>query len=179
MADEINRAIPRTQSSLLESMQEGQVTVDGSTFELPRPFMVIATQNPIELEGTFPLPEAQMDRFLLKLKIGYPTAREELAILSLFQKNDPIEGLQAVISPEHVIELQNTRQEIVVSAPVREYIISLVGATRKSPALRLGASPRASLHLMKAAQSLAMLRGRSYVLPTTLKPWPHLSYPIA
>ncbi len=169
LADEINRAIPRTQSSLLESMQEGQVTVDGSTFELPSPFMVIATQNPIELEGTFPLPEAQMDRFLLKLKIGYPTPEEELSILELFQKDDPIEGLKAVLTPEQVMELQNIRQEIVVSAPVKEYIINLVGATRKAPVLRLGASPRASLHLMKASQALAMLRGRSYVLPDDIK----------
>lgn len=169
LADEINRAIPRTQSSLLESMQEGQVTVDGSTFKLPSPFMVIATQNPIELEGTFPLPEAQMDRFLLKLKIGYPTAREELSILELFQKDTPIQALKAVITPEQVMELQKARQEIVVSAPVKEYIIALVGATRKVPTLRLGASPRASLHLMKAAQALALLKGRSYVLPDDIK----------
>ncbi len=169
LADEINRAIPRTQSSLLESMQEGQVTVDGSTFELPRPFMVIATQNPVELEGTFPLPEAQMDRFLLKLKVGYPTPQEELSILELFQKENPIDSLKAVTTPEQVVELQRARQEIVVSAPVKEYIINLVGATRDAKALRLGASPRASLHLMKAAQAMAIIRGRSYVLPDDIK----------
>lgn len=169
LADEINRAIPRTQSSLLESMQEGQVTVDGSTYELPHPFMVIATQNPVELEGTFPLPEAQMDRFLFKLHIGYPSPPEELSVLELFQRNNPIEDLSAVISTDQVTELQRARQEIVVSKPVKEYIIKLVGATREVASLSLGASPRASIHLMKAAQALAILRERHYVLPDDVK----------
>ncbi len=131
--------------------------------------MVIATQNPIELEGTFPLPEAEMDRFLFKLKVGYPSPREELSVLELFQKNDPIEDLSAVISTDQVTELQRTRQEIVVSKQVKEYIIKLVGATREAPSLRLGASPRASIHLMKAAQALAILRERHYVLPDDVK----------
>lgn len=169
LADEINRAIPRTQSSLLESMQEGQVTVDGSTHKLPHPFMVIATQNPIELEGTFPLPEAQMDRFLFKLKIGYPTPGEELSVLELFQNNDPLKDLKAVVTIDQVTEIQKARQEIIVSKQVKEYIVNLVGATREVPSLRLGASPRASIHLMKAAQALAILRGRHYVLPDDIK----------
>lgn len=169
LADEINRAIPRTQSSLLESMEEGQVTVDGVTLALPRPFMVIATQNPVELEGTFPLPEAQLDRFLLRIKMGYPSPEEEVAILARFQQDDPLGRLEAVITPEDVIALQQARRQIRVSVPAKEYIVSLVGATRETPALRFGGSPRASLHLMRAAQALALLRERTYVLPDDVK----------
>ncbi|MEW5920026.1 MAG: MoxR family ATPase [Bacillota bacterium] len=169
LADEINRAIPRTQSSLLESMEEGQVTVDGVTLTLPRPFLVIATQNPVELEGTFPLPEAQLDRFLLRLKMGYPSPAEEISILERFRQDDPLAELQAVITPAQVTALQLARRSIVVAAPVKEYIVSLVGATRGFPALRFGSSPRASLHLMRAAQALAALRGRRYVLPDDVK----------
>jgi MoxR-like ATPase len=169
LADEINRTIPRTQSSLLESMEERQVTVDGTTHPLPRPFFVMATQNPIELEGTFPLPEAQLDRFLLRVRIGYPAQAEEIAILERFQEHDPLRDLQPVASPEDVVRLQEARQKITVSAPVREYITSLVGATRTSPALRLGASPRGSLALMRAGQALAGLRGRDFVLPDDVK----------
>jgi MoxR-like ATPase len=169
LADEINRTIPRTQSSLLESMEERQVTVDGTTHPLPRPFFVMATQNPIELEGTFPLPEAQLDRFLLRVRIGYPTQAEEIAILVRFQEQDPLRALEPVASPEEVVALQEVRKQITVSAPVREYITSLVGATRVSPALRLGASPRGSLALMRAGQALAGLRGRDFVLPDDVK----------
>lgn len=169
LADEINRAIPRTQSSLLESMEEGQVTVDGVTMPLPRPFMVIATQNPVELEGTFPLPEAQLDRFILRLKLGYPSAEEEVSILERFQKDDPLTALPAVLTPDEILALQQVRREIVVVAPVKQYIVSLVGSTRHFSSLRFGASPRASLHLMRAAQSLAVLRGRSFVIPDDVK----------
>ena len=169
LADEINRTIPRTQSSLLESMEERQVTVDGATHPLPRPFFVMATQNPIELEGTFPLPEAQLDRFLLRVRIGYPSQPEEIAILARFQEQDPLRTLEPVASPEDVVAQQEARKKIAVSAPVREYITSLVGATRVSPALRLGASPRGSLALMRAGQALAGLRGRDFVLPDDVK----------
>ena len=169
LADEINRTIPRTQASLLESMEEGQVTVDGVTFSLPRPFFVIATQNPIELEGTFPLPEAQLDRFLFCVDLGYPSREEEDAILRRFQQDDPLAELQAVTTPQQILELQQARRKILVSAPVREYIVSLVEATRRSGALRFGVSPRGSLHLMRAAQALAMLREREYVLPDDVK----------
>ena len=169
LADEINRTIPRTQASLLESMEEGQVTVDGVTFSLPRPFFVIATQNPIELEGTFPLPEAQLDRFLLCVDLGYPSREEEHAILRRFQQDDPLAELQAVTTPQQILELQQARRKILVSAPVREYIVSLVEATRRSGALRFGVSPRGSLHLMRAAQALAMLREREYILPDDVK----------
>jgi MoxR-like ATPase len=169
LADEINRTIPRTQSSLLESMEERQVTVDGRTHALPKPFFVLATQNPIELEGTFPLPEAQLDRFLLRVSLGYPTAAEEIAILERFQEQDPFQALRPVASPEQLVELQEARKKIRVSPPVREYIAGLVRATRESPALRLGASPRGSLALLRAAQALAGLRGRDYVLPDDVK----------
>ncbi len=169
LADEINRTIPRTQASLLESMEEGQVTVDGVTLSLPRPFFVIATQNPIELEGTFPLPEAQLDRFLFCVDLGYPSREEEDAILRRFQQDDPLAELQAVTTPQQILELQQARRKILVSAPVREYIVSLVEATRRSGALRFGVSPRGSLHLMRAAQALAMLREREYVLPDDVK----------
>jgi MoxR-like ATPase len=169
LADEINRTIPRTQSSLLESMEERQVTVDGKTYVLPRPFFVMATQNPIELEGTFPLPEAQLDRFLLRLRLGYPDQQEEIRILERFQEKDPLQELASVASPDDILALQTARKKIHVSHPVREYITGIVGATRASPALRLGASPRGSLGLMRASQALAALRDRTYVLPDDVK----------
>jgi MoxR-like ATPase len=169
LADEINRTIPRTQASLLESMGEFQVTVDGNTLVLPKPFFVIATQNPIEMDGTFPLPEAQLDRFLMKIDLGYPSKEEELAILDRFQKEDPLDSLGAVTTPERIVELQARRREIRVSLPVREYIADLVAATRSHPQVRYGASPRGSLGLMKAAQSLALLRGRDYVILDDVK----------
>ena len=169
LADEINRTIPRTQSSLLESMEERQVTVDGKTYILPHPFFVMATQNPIELEGTFPLPEAQLDRFLLRIRLSYPEEHEEIAILERFQKKDPLKELAAVATPEDISELQQARRAIHVSSPVRVYITHIVTATRKSASLRLGASPRGSLGLMRAGQALAALQGRDYVLPDDVK----------
>ncbi len=169
LADEINRTSPRTQSSLLESMEERQVTVDGKTYPLPHPFFVMATQNPIELEGTFPLPEAQLDRFLLKIRLGYPEKDEEIAILERFQVNDPLVEMEGVSNPGQVAELQHVRKAIRVSQPVREYITGIVGATRHHPSLRLGASPRGSLHLMRAAQAWAVLNERKYVLPDDIK----------
>jgi MoxR-like ATPase len=169
LADEINRAIPRTQSSLLESMEERQVTVDGQTFPLPKPFFVIATQNPIELEGTFPLPEAQLDRFLIRIGLGYPDKQEEMSILERFQEKDPLEALEAVIDPGKLSDLQEARKKVHVSGPVREYITEIVRATREHGAFRFGASPRASLGLMRAGQAMAALRGLEYVLPDHIK----------
>src|SRR5512139_3410803 len=169
LADEINRTIPRTQSSLLESMEERQVTVDGKTYPLPHPFFVMATQNPIELEGTFSLPEAQLDRFLLKIRLGYPDKDEEMAILERFQEKDPLTELGAVANPEQIAELQQARRGIHVSQPVREYITRLVRATRDHTSLRLGASPRGSLNLMRAGQAWAVLNERNYVLPDDIK----------
>lgn len=169
LADEINRTIPRTQSSLLESMEERQVTVDGKTYPLPYPFFVMATQNPIELEGTFPLPEAQLDRFLLKVHLGYPEKDEEIAILERFEREDPLLRLEAVASPAEIVDLQQARKKIHISPPVREYITGIVRATRSHPSLRLGASPRGSLGLMRAGQALAALHDRDYVLPDDIK----------
>jgi MoxR-like ATPase len=175
LADEINRTIPRTQSSLLESMEERQVTVDGQTYLLPHPFFVMATQNPIELEGTFPLPEAQLDRFLLKLRLGYPEKEEEISILERFREQDPLGNLEAVASPEQITELQGARKKIRISIPVREYIADIVRTTRTNRSLRFGASPRGSLGLMRAGQALAALRGRDFVLPDDIK---HLVVPV-
>jgi MoxR-like ATPase len=175
LADEINRTIPRTQSSLLESMEERQVTVDGQTHLLPDPFFVIATQNPIELEGTFPLPEAQLDRFLLKLRLGYPEKDEEISMLERFREKDPLKSLKAAANPEQITELQGARKKIRISHPVREYIADIVRATRKNKSLRFGASPRGSLGLMRSGQALAALRGRDFVLPDDIK---HLVVPV-
>jgi len=169
LADEINRTIPRTQSSLLESMEERQVTVDGRTYLLPSPFFVIATQNPIELEGTFPLPEAQLDRFLLKIDLGYPNREEEITILERFRKKDPLEELGPVIEPEKFVELQAARRQIRVSEPLRGYIADIVRATRSHSAMQYGASPRATIGLMRAAQGMAALQGRPFVLPDDVK----------
>ncbi|HWR11969.1 MAG TPA: MoxR family ATPase [Rectinemataceae bacterium] len=169
LADEINRTIPRTQASLLESMGEFQVTVDSVTMDLPKPFFVIATQNPIEMDGTFPLPEAQLDRFLMKIDIGYPDRGEELTIMDRFMRDDPLVGLEAVSSPERIVELQKRRSDVLVAPQVREYIADLVGATRSHPKVRYGASPRGSLGLIKAAQALAAIRGRGYVIPDDVK----------
>ena len=169
LADEINRTIPRTQSSLLECMEERQVTVDGQTHLLPSPFFVMATQNPIELEGTFPLPEAQLDRFLLKTRLGYPDKQEEIQILERFQQTDPLQELVPVATPEDVSRLQQDRRNIIVSGPVREYITDIVRATRNHTAIQFGASPRGSLGLMRAGQALAALHGREYILPDDIK----------
>ncbi len=169
LADEINRTIPRTQSSLLESMQERQVTIDGITMDLPIPFFVIATQNPIELEGTFPLPEAQLDRFLMCVNLDYPAHEEEMLILERFQKDEPLENLRPVSSPDEIHNLQKERAKIYVSQEIKHYIVSLANVTRNSFKIRFGASPRASLHLMRAAQALAALRDRDFVLPDDIK----------
>ena len=156
-------------------MGESQVTVDGRTLALPRPFFVIATQNPIELDGTYPLPEAQLDRFLLRVALGYPDREEELAILERFRGQDPLETLEPVTEPERIVELQRARAAVLVSQPVREYIVDLVEATRRSSRLQFGASPRATLGLMHGGQALAAVRGRDHVLPDDIQ---HLFAPI-
>ncbi len=169
LADEINRATPRTQSALLEAMQERSVTLDGETRTLPRPFMVVATQNPVELEGTFPLPEAQLDRFFLQLSMGYPEAEEEEAILQRFVGAQPFDALAPVVSAAQVVEVQRAVPRITVGDAVRRYIVALVRATRTNDAVELGASPRGSLALYQGAQALAALRGRAFVLPDDVK----------
>ena len=165
LADEINRAGPRTQSALLEAMEERQVTVDGVTRSVPRPFLVIATQNPIELEGTFPLPEAQLDRFLLRVAIGYPEAEEEREILRRFREVDPLEELMPVVAGDEVVALSKACRQVYISPVIETYLLSLVRATRSNPALSLGASPRGSLALARTAQVLAAMRGRAFVIP--------------
>jgi len=169
LADEINRATPRTQSALLECMAEGQVTVDGVTYKTPNPFILFATQNPIEHEGTFPLPEAQMDRFLVKLAMGYPEYIDELEMLRRLQKTHPIFSLETVAEAAEIVAAQESVREISVSDPVREYVLRIVSATRKDDALDLGASPRASLYLVRTAQALAAMKGRDYVIPDDVK----------
>jgi MoxR-like ATPase len=169
LADEINRATPRTQSALLEAMQERQITVDGVTYLLPRPFLVLATQNPIELEGTFPLPEAQVDRFLIRLPIGYPAEEEEHAILLRFEQEDPLEGLVPVTTPDELVAMQRLVREVRVEQSVRGYIVDIVRATRSHKDIQLGGSPRGTLALYKCAQALAAVRGREYVLPDDVK----------
>ena len=169
LADEVNRATPRTQSALLEAMGEYQVTVDGQTRPLPRPFLVLATQNPIEYEGTFPLPEAQLDRFLMRIALGYPSEQEEHQILTNLQRQHPIETLQQVVDADALLALQKDIWEVNVDETVRDYIVRLVRSTRAHHDLSLGASPRASLGLFKAAQALAAMRGLDYVLPDHIK----------
>ena len=169
LADEINRATPRTQSALLEAMQEHQVTLDGITHQLPRPFMVMATQNPVELEGTFPLPEAQIDRFLMRIAIGYPDEKDENSILERFRISDPFPELQAVTTPEEIIQLQAERRQIRVSEPVREYIVKVARATRQHAEIDLGASPRATMALYQVAQAWAGIQDREFVLPDDVK----------
>jgi MoxR-like ATPase len=165
LADEINRASPRTQSALLEAMQERQVTVDGVTRLLPRPFMVLATQNPIELEGTFPLPEAQIDRFLMRLEMGYPDAVEERAILRRFRESDPLETLAAVVSGDKVQEVIPICRRVYVHELIEKYIVTLARASRESEDFALGVSPRGTLALYRTSQALAAVRGRDYVVP--------------
>ncbi len=165
LADEINRATPRTQSALLEAMQERQITVDGVPRALPRPFLVLATQNPIELEGTFPLPEAQVDRFFMKLALGYPSEEEEGAILLRFERAEPLDELKPVVDVGAVLAMQNAIRTVRVEASVRDYIVAIVRATRAHQAVELGASPRGSLNLYRAAQAYAALHGRDFVLP--------------
>ena len=169
LVDEINRATPRTQSCLLECMQEQQVTVDLETMPLPRPFLVIATQNPIELEGTFPLPEAQLDRFLLRVGLGYPTEEEEGTILSRFQHLNPLDSLTSVIGATELLELQKLCRHVYIDNSVRDYVTAITRATRGHEGIKLGASPRASLGLHLASQALAAILGRSYVIPDDVK----------
>ena len=169
LADEINRATPRTQSALLEAMQERQITVDGATKPLPRPFLVLATQNPIELEGTFPLPEAQIDRFFMRLALGYPSEAEESAILLRFARDEPLETLSAVVDADAITAMQRAVWTVRVEASVREYVIAIARATRVHASVELGASPRGSLYLYRAAQAFAALRGREFVLPDDVK----------
>jgi MoxR-like ATPase len=169
LADEINRATPRTQSALLEAMQERQITVDEKTHILPRPFIVLATQNPIELEGTFPLPEAQIDRFLMRLSLGYPSEAEENEILMRFNAADPLEELESVATEEDLLQYQQVVRAVHVEQSVREYLVRMVRATREHEAVELGVSPRGTLALYHSAQALAALRGRQFVIPDDIK----------
>lgn len=165
LADEINRATPRTQSSLLEAMEEQQVTIDGETHVLEKPFFVIATQNPIETGGTFPLPEAQLDRFFMKISLGYPSMEEEAMILSRFEGKDPLVDLEAVVGSEDIFEAVKETEKVIVNEAIRAYILRLVQKTRNHSDLRMGVSPRGSLALFKGARAYAALSGRNYVLP--------------
>lgn len=169
LVDEINRATPKTQAALLESMEEKQVTVDGVTHTLPYPFMVVATQNPIEYEGTFPLPEAQLDRFLLRVRLGYPNQTDEIEILERQQLQHPIETLGAVIALEELRSVMEDIKKVYVSNPVKRYLVDLVNRTRQSADVYLGASPRGSLALFRTGQALAALAGRDFVLPDDIK----------
>ena len=169
LVDEINRATPKTQSALLEAMEELQVSVDGESRTIDRPFVVIATQNPIEYEGTFPLPEAQLDRFLMRISLGYPSFMEELSVIEQQEQVHPINQLKSVATPEDIINLQEACKNIYVDNAVREYIVSLINATRDHKNVSLGASPRASLGMFRAARGLALLRDRDYVIPDDVK----------
>ncbi len=169
LADEINRATPRTQSSLLESMEERQVTIDGETHRLDEPFLVIATQNPVENQGTFPLPEAQLDRFLLKIHMGYPSKQEGMEILKRFKQLNPLDNLKAVIDTEAIISMQKVYSEVEVSEDVLHYLMDLIEKTRNHEAIVLGVSPRGSQALLKAVQVYALLQGRTYVIPDDVK----------
>jgi len=169
LADEINRATPRTQSALLEAMGEGQVSVDGKTYPLTKPFMVLATQNPIEFEGTFPLPEAQMDRFLMRLGIGYPDVEDEDTMMQLQQIRHPIENLKQVVDGQQIPKLQNLVRQVHAMESIRHYILNLVHATRSHVAFDLGASPRGSLALFRSAQAYAALHRRDFVIPDDVK----------
>jgi MoxR-like ATPase len=165
LGDEINRASPKTQSALLESMEESQVTVDGSTYQLERPFMVIATQNPVEMEGTYPLPEAQRDRFMARISIGYPDRESELSMLDTHGSSSPLDDVKPVAHASDIRALVEAVREVHVSDSIRQYIIDLVNATRTSSELRLGASPRSALHLLRACRAFAALDGRDFVIP--------------
>lgn len=169
LADELNRATPRTQSSLLESMEERQVTIDGETYPLPAPFLVIATQNPVESHGTFPLPEAQLDRFMLRVPMGYPTTDEETEIIRRFMSSDPLAAAEPVLDAAEIVRLQEALGEVRCHDDVLRYMLALVAATREHEEIAVGASPRASLQYMRAAQARALLRGRDYVLPEDIK----------
>jgi MoxR-like ATPase len=175
LADEINRATPRTQSALLEAMQERQASIDGVTSPVPEPFMVMATLNPVEMEGTFPLPEAQLDRFMIRASIGYPGREEESAMLSRFQHGESLDALPSVVTGDDISKARDVVDEVTVDQTVSGYLLDIIAATRNSSSLRLGASPRASLALQHAAQGWAAMQGRSYVLPDDVK---HLAVPV-
>jgi len=169
LADEINRATPRTQSALLECMEERQVTVEGNTINLQRPFFVIATQNPIEQFGTFPLPEAQLDRFFIKISLGYPKFSQEKDMLDRFMYSDPLDELQPVVTKEEIAFVQDNYANVHVSDSIKNYIIEIITATRTDKYIELGCSPRASINLMKGSQALAIIKGRDYVIPEDIK----------
>jgi len=169
LADEINRATPRTQSALLEAMQERQTTVDRETHALARPFLVIATQNPIELEGTFPLPEAQLDRFVMQLKLGYPDEAEEAEMLLRYEQDEPLAELQPVVHIDDLLTLQKQVRAIHVSEELRAYLLRVVRSTREHPSVELGVSPRGTLALYRACQAFAALRGREYIIPSDVQ----------
>lgn len=169
LADEINRATPRTQSGLLECMEERQVTIDGKTSQLEKPFFVIATQNPVESAGTFPLPEAQMDRFLMKLSVGLPSREEEIKILETYREKDPLEELKAVVTKEELLALKEEAKQVYVHPAVEGYLVDVAAATRDSSRTVMGASPRGTLALMRAAKAWAYMEGRSYVIPEDVK----------
>ena len=169
LADEINRATPKTQSALLEAMEEHQVTVDGVTYQLPDPFLVMATQNPIEYEGTFPLPEAQLDRFFIRLQLVYPKEREEIAILDAQRVIHPLETIEQVMGAEELLKAQAAAKDVHIAEPVKTYVVGVVNATRSHPDVYLGASPRGSLALARASQAFALIQGRDFVLPDDVK----------
>ena len=169
LADEINRATPKTQSSLLEAMEERQVTVDGVTHNMPSPFMVMATQNPIEYEGTFPLPEAQLDRFLIRVNLGYPSADDEVTVLDEQQVNHPVDSLSPVTDPSEIAQVQGAVREVYIDPLIKQYIVALAGATREHEDVYLGASPRGSIALLRTSQASALLDGRDYVIPDDVK----------
>ncbi len=175
LADEVNRTSPRTQSSLLECMQEYKVTLDGDTFLLPRPFMVIATQNPIEFQGTYPLPEAQLDRFLMKINIGYLSIEEEVRVMKEQRTSHPIDSIEAVLTTEDIINLQSVVKKVEISEKILEYIVKIVSATRNVEEIKLGASPRASIAFIHSARALALIKGRDYVIPDDII---NLAFPI-
>jgi MoxR-like ATPase len=173
LADEVNRATPKTQSALLEAMEERQVTVDGVTHRMPQPFMVIATQNPIEYEGTFPLPEAQLDRFMAQVHLGYPSPTDEVLVLDAQQIQHPVESLEQVTNATEILQLQAAVKEIYVDPLIKQYIVALANATRQHEAVYLGASPRGSLSLFRTAQARALLAGRDFVTPDDVKALAH------
>jgi MoxR-like ATPase len=169
LADEVNRATPKTQSALLEAMEEGQITMDGATYTLPQPFMVMATQNPIEYEGTFPLPEAQLDRFMMSIKLGYPNPADEINILDSHHHHHPLDDLSQIMTADELMTIQKLVRTVHVDPSIREYIVAIANATRNHQNIYLGVSPRGSLALYRAAQALGALRGRGYVIPDDVK----------
>ena len=169
LADEINRATPRTQASLLEAMAEGRVTVDGTTHNLKKPFLVIATQNPVDHEGTFPLPEAQLDRFLMRFNLGYPSMEEEMRMLDMLQHTHPVDSLKAVATAEELVQAQAEIRKVHVDPRVRQYLLQIVSQSRYHEDLALGGSPRATIALFRCGQAMAAIRGRAYVLPDDIK----------